>query len=395
MLQILAWVLLITLAPRLSSAIQWHENYVGYNLNENKTATQPRDYWGEWEGHEYTASPDNWRMPFYVLTIDRFLDGDPTNNEANGTVFEHNWMSNQFRFGGDVVGAMNDLDYIQGLGIKVSWMASVETKLTDLRAIYITGTAFINMPWASDGYGPLDFTLLDRHHGNILEWRNFIDEVHSRGMYVIFDNTISTMGDLIGFGGSLNQTTPFSFDEYDPVWKSGRRYHDFLPSAERDPDCKMPRMWAQNGLPLNHTITSQWHGCRDSEFDHYGEIKGTGAYETYVNQLSKFAGVQDRLREWRPSVLEKIMRMSCMQIAMLDIDGFRVDKAIQVTIDALAEWGDYQRQCARRFNKENFLIVGELVGDPKVCRNHSITILCLHLCLYISMFHVFHCRILF
>jgi alpha-1,3-glucan synthase len=64
-------------------------------------------------------------MPFYAVTIDRYLDGDPTNNEANGTVFEHHWLTNQFRFGGDTQGLQNDLDYIQGLGVKVSLRALI------------------------------------------------------------------------------------------------------------------------------------------------------------------------------------------------------------------------------------------------------------------------------
>ena len=107
------------LLPFITQALRWDPAHVGYNLNENEEATAPTDYWGEWENHTYHPSPSNWRFPFYVLTIDRYVDGDPTNNEANGTVFEHNWMTNQFRFGGDVKGLQHDLDYIQGMGIKV------------------------------------------------------------------------------------------------------------------------------------------------------------------------------------------------------------------------------------------------------------------------------------
>jgi len=59
-----------------------------------------------------------------------------------------------------------------------------------------------------------------------------------------------------------------------------------------------------------------------------------GNYTEWQRQLSKFAFVQDRLREWRPSVLAKIQHFSCMTIASLDIDGFRIDKALQVTVDA-------------------------------------------------------------
>lgn len=103
----------------LTLALRYDVDQVGWNLNENETATAPTDYWGEWADHNFTSSPSNWRVPFYAVTLDRYVDGDPTNNEANGTVFEHDWMTNQFRFGGDLAGLMNDLDYIQGMGIKV------------------------------------------------------------------------------------------------------------------------------------------------------------------------------------------------------------------------------------------------------------------------------------
>lgn len=100
-------------------ALRYDPSYEYYNLNQNQTAVDPLDYWGEWKNHTFHPSPTNWRVPFYVVTIDRYVDGDPTNNEANKTTFEHDWQSNQFRFGGDAKGLMNNLDYIQGMGIKV------------------------------------------------------------------------------------------------------------------------------------------------------------------------------------------------------------------------------------------------------------------------------------
>lgn len=38
----------------------------------------------------------------------------------------------------------------------------------------------------------MDTTLLDFHYGTIAVWRNAITEIHKRGMYVLFDNTIAT-----------------------------------------------------------------------------------------------------------------------------------------------------------------------------------------------------------
>lgn len=103
----------------LFSALPWLEEHVGWNLNLNETATDPLDYWGEWPEHTYQPSPDNWRIPFYTITLDRFVNGDPTNDDANGTQWEHDITSNQFRFGGDLKGLIDSLDYLQGLGIKV------------------------------------------------------------------------------------------------------------------------------------------------------------------------------------------------------------------------------------------------------------------------------------
>jgi len=137
----------------------------------------------------------------------------------------------------------------------------------DMQAFYLVGSPFLNRPWSGDGFGPLDFTLLDRHHGAIEDWRNLITEIHRRNMYVVFDNTMATMGDLIAFDGYVNATTPFSWQEYDYLWKTETRYHDFQPGNDRNASCQYPRIWGQDGFPLTHDILDQMHGCKDSEFD--------------------------------------------------------------------------------------------------------------------------------
>ena len=47
---------------------------------------------------------------------------------------------------------------------------------------------------------------------------------------------------------------------------------------------------------------------------------------------------------------------------MLDIDGFRIDKALTITVDAQADWSEYIRGCARDVGKDNFFIPGEIVS---------------------------------
>jgi alpha-1,3-glucan synthase len=98
----------------------------------------------------------------------------------------------------------------------------------------------------------------------------------------------------------------------------------------------------------------------------FGDTEAFGVYPDYRRQLTKFASVQDRLREWVPSVREKLSHFSCMAIKMLDIDGFRFDKAIQVTPDASAHFSADLRRCAASVGKNNFFLPGEITGGNTI-----------------------------
>jgi alpha-1,3-glucan synthase len=99
-----------------------------------------------------------------------------------------------------------------------------------------------------------------------------------------------------------------------------------------------------------------------SDFDQYGDMEAFGVHPDWQRQLAKFASVQDRLREWQPAVMDRIKVFSCMAIKALDIDAIRVDKATQVTVDALSTWASSTRACAARLGKSNFYIPGEITG---------------------------------
>lgn len=112
--------LLFLVLASIVTAYRYDAQYVQWNLNTNQQATDPLEYSGQWEDHDYTASPTNWRFPFYTLFLDRFVNGDPTNDNINGTSFEHDVTGNQMRHGGDLEGLIDTLDYLHGMGIKVS-----------------------------------------------------------------------------------------------------------------------------------------------------------------------------------------------------------------------------------------------------------------------------------
>lgn len=83
------------------------------------------------------------------------------------------------------------------------------------------------------------------------------------------------MGDLIGFKGFLNTSAPFNPYEYDHVWKSSRRYHDFQPGDSWLEECAYPRFWDDLGRGVTSQITFV-RGCRDSEFDQVNQTDCVG-----------------------------------------------------------------------------------------------------------------------
>ncbi|KAL1701405.1 glycoside hydrolase family 13 and glycosyltransferase family 5 protein [Schizophyllum commune] len=338
----------------LVAAAPYNDTLTDYNINENKDATDPTQYSTSYPGDKHTASPKNWRaLPTYTILMDKFADGDPTNNDYFGTMFEQDWRETQLRYGGDLRGLVSKLDYLQGMGIKV---------------IFVSGTPFLNMLWQADSYSPLDFSVLDPHWGTLDDWKYVIDEIHKRDMYYMADFTVGTMSDLIGFKGFMNTSTPFSLDEYDYVWKHPQympwgfdEYKDFSPGNDRNTSCTLPNLWLDSG----EVVTVETNGCRESDFDQYGDMEAFGVHPDWQRQLSKFASVQDRLREWRPEVMAKLTVFSCMAINKLDIDAIRIDKATQVTVDALASWAASTRACAADLGKDNFFIPGEVTGGDR------------------------------
>ena len=201
------WSLLTVASSTFASP--YRDDLVQYNLNVNQNAQSPLDYQTTRSNTTYTPSPANWRsIPFYTILMDKFADGDPSNNDWFGTAFEYDWRETQLRAGGDLKGLVSKLDYLLGMGIK---------------GIFVSGTPFINMLWQADsgcsficlavfranfffffkGYSPLDFTVLDPHWGTLQDWQNAIDEIHARGMYFMADFTVGTMGDLIGDVGCV------------------------------------------------------------------------------------------------------------------------------------------------------------------------------------------------
>lgn len=123
-------------------ASPYREDLVDYNLNVNQNASSPVEYDSTRANTTYTPSPENWRsLPIYTVLLDKFADGNPSNNDFFGSMYESDVRETQLRWGGDILGLAQRLDYLYSMGIRV---------------IYISGTPFLNMIWEADSMSTFD-----------------------------------------------------------------------------------------------------------------------------------------------------------------------------------------------------------------------------------------------
>ena len=129
----------------------------------------------------HVPSPD-WRdQVVYFAMIDRFDDGDPSNDDQ-GTG-EYDPADNAKYSGGDLAGVQRRLDYIQGLGATTVWLTP----------------PVANQWWNGHyggyhGYWATDFMALDKHVGTLAEYQALSERLHGRGMYLIQDVVVNHTG---------------------------------------------------------------------------------------------------------------------------------------------------------------------------------------------------------
>ena len=103
------------------------------------------------------------------------VNGDPSNDNINGTFFEHDINSNQMRHGGDIQGLVDTLDYLQGMGVRVNTRACSRSSGPVLTTI--TGFVYRRIPFHQSALDlrpilsprPVDPRAAFRHHRNVAD----------------------------------------------------------------------------------------------------------------------------------------------------------------------------------------------------------------------------------
>lgn len=145
----------------------------------------------------HVPSPDWGEQVVYMMFIDRFNDGDPTNNDFGEGEFDPTSPSH-FN-GGDIQGIIDQLDYIQGMGATAIW-------ITPPVRNQWWSTPYRAAGW--HGYWAQHFKEMDPHFGTLEEYQRLSHELHCRGMYLVQDIVINHVGNYYAYDGEWNPDDP-------------------------------------------------------------------------------------------------------------------------------------------------------------------------------------------
>jgi glycosidase len=116
----------------------------------------------------------------YLVTPDRFVNGNPNNDQVEGMREKPDRKNKDGRHGGDIRGIINSLDYLQKMGFTAVWLNPVlENNMTD---------------FSYHGYSTTDFYKVDPRYGSNEEYRQLNDELDKRGMKLIMDMIFNHCG---------------------------------------------------------------------------------------------------------------------------------------------------------------------------------------------------------
>ncbi len=109
----------------------------------------------------------------YLITPDRFVNGDEKNDNIPGFRDSLNRTHIIGRHGGDLQGIINKLDYLKNLGITAIWCTPLVENNTAI---------------SYHGYSATNHYEIDPRFGSNELYKTLVDEAHRRGLKVIFDH---------------------------------------------------------------------------------------------------------------------------------------------------------------------------------------------------------------
>ena len=261
--------------------------------------------------------PDLWqRQSIYQIITDRFYNGDPANDNADGN-YDPAGHSGTSVHGGDFKGIEQKLDYIQALGATAIWISPV----------------VLNVRGEFHGYAARDFFQVDPHWGSLADLQRMIRAAHQRGLLVIDDIVVNHGGNLI--------------DSADPEYPKFKYPPAGYPLRWRNPAIQYPPPFDLN----------REHPALTNLFHDNGVIQNYDD-DTQV-ELGELSGLDD-FRTETPYVRQQMIEIYEYWIKTAGFDGFRIDTARHVEMGFWQTWCPAIHAFAAANGKPDFFMFGEV-----------------------------------
>lgn len=329
---------------------------------------------------------EDWRDEvIYQLLVDRFADGDTSNNLRVDRTALGRYQ------GGDWQGVIDRLDYLQRLGVTTLWISPVVRNVD-------TDAGFD----AYHGYWASDLTLLNPHFGDLATLRRLVRACHARRMKVVVDIVTNHMGQMFyydinnngqpdefiqGSGmldGDIRRVNPgtspstlYRVTEYDPDFNTRGRIQGFtsLGPAGDAPIIflNMPDIFRTP--PRSDILASQAILGTPQGYHRRGR---TVVYDEANNQPGEqtlngdFPGGLKDVATEDPRVRDAMFEAYWRWIRLTDIDGFRIDTIKHVEHGFWSNFAPRIRQAAAAAGKRNFFMFGEAFdGNDRLIASYA------------------------
>lgn len=146
----------------------------------------------------------------YLIMIDRFADGDPSNNDPAQSRGIYDRKNKFYYHGGDLQGVIDRLPYLKELGVTAIWLTPWYDNYDRLNQIELKedkpSTGF-------HGYNPQDFYGVEEHFGTHAKVRELVEAARRSGIKIIQDQVVNHTGPY----------HPWVEDTPTPTWFNGTK----------------------------------------------------------------------------------------------------------------------------------------------------------------------------
>lgn len=243
--------------------IKWNNGSMRYEIRDRK-------------GHN--PSGLNPSDVLYLITPDRFANGDPSNDRIEGMhekVYDRNEIYG--RHGGDIKGIIDHLDYINDMGFNSLWICPLLEN---------------DQPDASyHGYAITDHYLIDPRFGSLEDYGLLMEQMHSKGMKMVMDVVYNHVGSKHHLFEDLPDSSFFNFHR-EFTRTNYRAVSLFDPNASESDRKRFTDGWFDTHMPDVNQRQPQFANFLIQNSIWWIELFGIDAFriDTYTYPDQKFMG---------------------------------------------------------------------------------------------------------